>query len=97
MIEIDAMKKERDESKKQLYHTQTALIDAVREVKFVTKQFNAAQKQVVSFKRSYKSALADLTNLEEVCCDVEDKNTELTKILSSVENDLKNITEGNIY
>ena len=68
VTEIDGIKRERDESKKQLDYTQTALKDAVQEMQLIIKEFVVDLKRTSSVLRLPVSEDADTSygTVEEI-------------------------------
>ena len=79
---------------RELNHTQVAFMDTTRELKAVTAQFKATQKQVFSVDKLYKSAITNCNSLEEVVDIVEEENFDVSQDLASVEKNLSTITDG---
>ena len=94
ITELEEVKRQRDEAKRELSSTQVTRKEALDEVKIVTKKIRTAEKKVLSLQRLNDCTLADFNYLAEKFEEVEEQNLEMSEILTSVQNELATITDA---
>ena len=82
--EITALKKELQESSKQLCSAQAALKDVTNQVHVLKKQRDCAREKVHHYKGVQESLLEDLAEIHEEYCDLSKEMAALEQELSSV-------------
>ena len=85
-FEVVKLKKELQQSKKQLHSAQIALQDATNQTQELKRQRNVAQKKVSHYRN-----IKDL--LKEDIAELQEENSDLSKALSAVEHELLSISE----
>ena len=94
MSNLNSMKIENAEMKKQLQSTEYALKDVTSEMKVMKRQCDQAKRDIISLQRLCESAQYDSASFEEAVEDTLEENLELSKALVSVRKELSTIKDA---
>ena len=94
MGEFEKMKRERDKAKKELYSTQEALTQAMKEKSVIERQTFKFSKKIDSLEMENDLYCNDLEGVKDIYMNVEKQNSKQEGIIEELQKELSLFTEG---